>query len=126
MKYYDYLIIFFFVFGCSFDNKSGIWKNENIVKNENTNNEEEFVNLNEIFEINSFNKTINLDNNFKFNISAPINNIFWHDYYYNNTNNLDNFYYSKLDNEIYKSKKLSRIKIIIFRYFMMILTFLVI
>lgn len=110
MKFYNYLIIFLFVFGCSFDNKTGIWKNDNIVKNENTNNEEEFVNLNEIFETSSFNKTINLDNDYKFNISAPINNFNWHDYYYSNANNLANFYYSKLGNEIYKSKKLSRIK----------------
>ena len=53
------------------------------LKNDNTNNEEEFVKISKIFEIILFNKTINLDNNFKFNISAPINNIFWHDYYYN-------------------------------------------
>ena len=107
MKFVNYLIIFAFIYGCSFDNKTGIWKNENVVKNEIKSNEAEFVNLNEIFSKSYFNKTISLDKDFIFNISAPINKNNWHDYYYSYTNNLDNFSYSKLDNEIYKSKKLS-------------------
>ena len=108
MKFHNYLIIFVFIYGCSFDNKTGIWKNENVVKNEIKNDKEEFVNLNEISRKSYLNKTIRLDKDFIFNIAAPINENNWHDYYYSFTNNLDNFSYSKLDNEIYKSKKLSR------------------
>jgi len=100
------LIIFFNFLGCSFDNKTGIWNNESIVKN--NDETDEFVNLNVIFEENSFNQTINLNKDFEFNLTEPVDNLNWNDYYYNNTNNLDNFKYSKLDKEIYKSKKLSR------------------
>ena len=43
--------------------------------------------------VKGFNKTISLDKDFIFNISAPINKNNWHDYYYSYTNNLDNFSY---------------------------------
>lgn len=108
MKLLGALIIFFLLQGCSFDNKTGIWKDENFVKK--NVKEEGFVDLNEIFKNSSFNRTINLEKDFKFNLSEPVNNLGWYDYYYSNTNNFDNFKYSKLDNEIYKSKKLSRKK----------------
>jgi len=109
MKLYFILIIVFFLNNCSFDNKTGIWKNEN--ENINTKDKKkliDFVELNEIFQKDAFNKTINLEKNFKFNLSKPVTTFSWNDYYYKNTNNLDNFKYSKLNNEIYKSKKLSR------------------
>ena len=32
MKFYNYFVFFLFIFGCSFDNKTGIWKNENSIK----------------------------------------------------------------------------------------------
>ena len=117
MKFYNYLIIFVFIYGCSFDNKTGIWKNENVIKYDDINDEEQFVNLNEIFRKSYLNKTISLDKDFIFNIAPPINKNNWHDYYYSYNNNLDNFSYSKLDNEIYKSKKLSRKKNNIFSLF---------
>ena len=109
MKLYFILIIVFFFNNCSFDNKTGIWKNEN--ENISTKDKKkliDFVELNEIFQKDAFNKTINLEKNFKFNLSKPVTTFSWNDYYYKNTNNLDNFKYSKLNNEIYKSKKLSR------------------
>ena len=44
MKFY-HLIILFFIFGCSFDNKTGIWKNENILSKKND-PFEDFVEIN--------------------------------------------------------------------------------
>ena len=100
-------IIISFFLGCSFDSKTGIWKNENI-SNEDINNIEELVELNKIFEDTSFKSTIKLDKNFKFNLSKPVDNYSWNNIFYKNTNNLDNFKYIQQDKEIYKSKKLSR------------------
>ena len=109
MRVYYFLIIFL-VSGCSFDNKSGIWNNENIISTNSKKAQGEFVELNELLKIEIFNKTIDLNNEFKFNLSSPVNNFEWRDYFYKNSNNFDNFKYSKLDNEIFKSKKLSRKK----------------
>ncbi len=109
MRIYYFLIIFL-VSGCSFDNKSGIWNNENIISTNSKKAQGEFVELNELLKIEIFNKTIDLKNEFKFNLSPPVKNFEWRDYFYKNSNNFDNFKYSKLDNEIFKSKKLSRKK----------------
>ena len=109
MRVYYFLIIFL-VSGCSFDNKSGIWNNENTISTNSKKVQGEFVKLNELLKIEIFNKTIDLKNEFKFNLSPPIKNFEWRDYFYKNSNNFDNFKYSKLDNEIFKSKKLSRKK----------------
>ena len=110
MRAYYFLIIFL-VSGCSFDNKSGIWNNEKTISANSKKVQGEFVELNELLKIEIFNKTIDLNNEFKFNLSSPVNNFEWRDYFYKNSNNFDNFKYSKLDNEIFKSKKkLSRKK----------------
>ena len=37
----------------------------------------EFVELNELLKIEIFNKTIDLNNEFKFNLSSPVNNFEW-------------------------------------------------
>ena len=105
MRVYYFLIIFL-VSGCSFDNKSGIWNNEKTISANSKKVQGEFVELNELLKIEIFNKTIDLNNEFKFNLfSSPVNNFEWRDYFYKNSNNFDNFKYSKLDNEIFKSKK---------------------
>ena len=56
--------------GCSFDNKSGIWKNENITEKEDQKAFKEFKNL--LSANQSFNETIKLKNNTGFIISKKL------------------------------------------------------
>ena len=104
------LFFVFFIFvalqSCSFDNKSGIWKNIN----EKTTNKEklpkDFKKLTSKTE--SFNKIIPFSGKHKFNLSKPINNFKWTDIFYDQTNNLSNFQYNNINKISFRSKKLSR------------------
>ena len=95
--------------GCSFDNKSGIWKNENITEKEDQKAFKEFKNL--LSANQSFNETIKLKNNTGFRISKKIKNLEWKDKFYNNSNYYDNFSYNDLNKLIFNSKKISRHKL---------------
>ena len=107
MKYFYLLIIFFSLLSCSFDNKTGIWKNENKV--EIKKDEDSFKDFKKItFLEDEFNETLRLKNNFTFNLSKPIDNLYWHDIFYNSGNSIKNFTYKNLNKLIYQSKKLSR------------------
>ncbi len=107
------MIKFFFIFlfvllnNCSFDNKSGIWKNKSFSNNEN-NQFKNFKNL--AFEKNVFNKVINLQKDFKFKSTRLVLNNDWKDVYYNNNNNFPNFKYNGLNEIIFRSKKLSSLE----------------
>ena len=105
MKFY-YLIILFFIYGCSFDNKTGIWKNENTISNKKNDPFEDFEDI--IVSTSNFKKIIAKKKDFKFKLENPINNFTWHDVYYSENNNLKNFKYDFNLNHIYKSKKISR------------------
>ena len=105
MKFF-YLIILFFIFGCSFDNKTGIWKNENIISKKKNDPFEDFVEIN--VSNNNFKKIIAKKKGFKLKLEKPINNFSWHDVYYSENNNLKNFTYDYNLNHIYRSKKISR------------------
>ena len=105
MKLFYVLIILFFFNGCSFDNKSGIWNNNNFSDEEN----KLFKDFSEVsISRNNFNKTINLKKNYSFKLSKPINNYEWKDVFFNKNNNLENFKYANNNKIIFKSKKLSR------------------
>ena len=109
MKFFLFLVLFILFINCSFDNKTGIWKNENaVVKSKN----DIFKEFNEIIlSEEDFNKTVELDKNFSFKLEKPTENSKWLDIYYNKNNNLNNFKFNKQFDLIYKSKKLSRHKI---------------
>lgn len=102
MKLFNILIILIFCQSCSFDNKTGIWKNENNVLKEDSNMFQEFETLSLTKE--SFNKIIPLNRNYKFKLPNKINSKEWPDIFYNQTNNYKNFDYSNLNQIIYKSK----------------------
>ena len=83
-------------------------ENENLIDEEN-NVFKEFEKIstsNQIFE-----KTINIDKDFKFISPKIINNLEWKDIYYSNSNNFQNFKYLNQNNLIFKSKKLTKYKI---------------
>ena len=63
------LVIIFY--SCSFDNKSGIWKNENLITKENNDSFREFKKLSITYS--PFNKIVNIKKNFK--LKSPASNI---------------------------------------------------
>ncbi len=105
MKFLFYFIILIFVYNCSFDNKSGIWKNDNNPISDKDRQLAGFENLS--ITTRSFDQIINLRSNFKFQINERVNPLSWKDIFYNQTNNYDNYDYSNLNNLIFKSKKMS-------------------
>ena len=109
-KTFSILIILIFCQNCSFDQKSGIWKNENII----TNNKEndifrEFKTLSSSNDY--FKETIEISDNFKFRDFVVSKNSDWSDIFYRNTNNFENFEYNELNQTFLKGKKISKYKI---------------
>ena len=108
MKLFYVLLFLFILLGCSFDKKTGIWKNENQLDKK-SQNFKEFKTIKE--DKNRFNEEIELKKNFSFFISKKINNTSWEDIFYNQFNNYDNFSYNEEKNLIFKGKKISKYKL---------------
>ena len=109
MRLYYILVIMIFLAGCSFDNKSGIWKNEKNI--EVKNDKEIFKDFKKIKSPNEiFNKIIPLQNDLKNKIDSPIINNSWEDIFYGKNNNFYKIQKINLNENIFKSKKLSRYK----------------
>ena len=100
------LILFVLLSNCSFDNKTGIWTNENQVTSKQEDKYKEFEDINLKTKI--FNELIEKP----MNLEIPLNPVFkvfrWNDEYFNNSNNFLNFSYNNLNQEILKSKKITR------------------
>ena len=109
MKLIYVLIILILFNNCSFDSKSGIWKNENVISKKDDNIFEEFETLSSPTD--SFEKIVSINDNYKFKLTSPITNSDWKDIYFDKTNNLKNFRYSNVNKLIFKSKKISKYKI---------------
>ena len=97
MKLFYALIILTLLQNCSFDNKTGIWKNDNIITKDEKDSFEEFKTLSTEQEF--FDKIISIKKNFNLEIPNQINAIEWKDIFYNRSNNFDNFKY-KFQTEI--------------------------
>ena len=106
MKLFIIFVILIFFQHCSFDNKTGIWKNEKIFSKKENDLFKDLETLNT--KNDSFNKIIPVKNNFKFTIPKPKNNYEWKDIYYDKTNNLENLIYNESNKLVFKSKKLSK------------------
>ena len=108
------LVLLFIIFfqGCSFDTKTGIWKNENST-NETINKKrgsfEGFQKLST--ETDTFDKVIKITSklNLKLNKSLTVNK--WEDVFFLKSNNSLNFNYNNLNKLIFKSRKLTKSKI---------------
>jgi outer membrane protein assembly factor BamB len=109
MKFLFILIILIFIQGCSFDNKTGIWKNESNTSKNKKNQYSEFETLITTKEVYKDIKPIK--NGFKFKLGNKIENTQWKDVFYNGSNNSKNFKYKDLNQQIFKSKKTTRNKI---------------
>ena len=109
MKFVFSVLIIIFLQNCSFDNKSGIWKNENSITKKDDEFFKDFENVN--FSNQEFEKIIPIKNNFYFKLPNPVDNKSWSDIYYNQSNSLENFKYDENFKLILKSKKLSKFQI---------------
>ena len=109
MKLFYTLLILIFLQNCSFDNKSGIWKNENTISKKEKDIFKDFETLNVSNQ--RLKKTIPISKNFKFNKFTLYNNKKWNDISFDESNNLKNFSYDENFNLIFKSKKISKFKV---------------
>ena len=109
MKLFYLVIIFIFFQNCSFDNKTGIWKNENQTLNQDNDIFKEFDTL--LTSSETFNKIVPIQKNFRFKLDKPKKNFKWNDIFFEKTNNLSNIKYNNLNELLFKSKKISKHKI---------------
>ena len=109
MKSFFLIVLFIFLINCSFDDKTGIWKNENVIGKKENNVFKEFGEI--VLSGDTFSQKVELSKNFLFYLEDPVINRDWLDIYYNQNNNLKNFKFNSNFDLIYKSKKLSRHKI---------------
>lgn len=103
------LIIFIFISSCSFDNKTGIWKNANESVKKSESIYKDFKTL--YTDKNLFNEVIYPDKSLKIKLNPIKNNLLWIDEFYQNNNNLENFSYKNQNNLVFKSRKLIKKKI---------------
>lgn len=109
MKLLNILLIFSLSLSCSFDNKTGIWKDTKDLSNDRSKTFIDFKKLGVDKE--KYDKEVNLKNNYNFNLPQKISQNKWEDIYYNKFNNYDNFAYNEEKKLILKSKKISRYKL---------------
>ena len=92
---------------CSFDNKTGIWQNENKKISKKDSLFEDFKKI-DISKGKEFNQITNLKKNFKFKKVPTIKTSEWKDIFYSKENTIDNFQFSGNYKVNFKSKKLSK------------------
>ena len=111
MKFIYFLVILTFFIGCSFDDKSGIWKTDgNITKNNNDNNQfKDFKKISSSYDF--FNEIIPFDKKKILKIPKLVNPSEWKENFYSNNNNFDNFKHELLNKIQSKSKKISKYQI---------------
>ena len=106
MKVIFLLLISILIFSCSFDDKSGIWKNENNITKKKKNSFSDFKKLSSENLI--FNEIIPLKEKINFNNIPKTKNNNWEDIYYNQSNNYSNFNYNHNNKQVFKSSKISK------------------
>ena len=102
-----FLIIFIFIFtNCSFDTKTGIWKNEN---NPKIKKESKFKDFKTIYvRQKTFDQIIEPPSKLIIEMNKVKKNFKWEEEFYNKTNNLENFSYTNSNEITFKSKKITR------------------
>ena len=93
------ILLIFLIFigsqGCSFDKKSGIWKNETNTTDKKK--KDDFQQFKNITTTNTFfKKEIKIKKNFNFNLPSLYDNSEWKDIFFDQFNNSKNFKYSNL------------------------------
>ena len=110
MKLLKLFSILILLQNCSFDNKSGIWKNENLEKVEKS----IFKDFETIKSLNKkFDQIIPIKKNYIFNLPSSIKNYKWSDIFYSENNNLVNFKLQAINNKVFQGKKFQKMKLVI-------------
>ena len=105
MKFLIAFILITFLNNCSFDNKTGIWNNENSVKKAKDGTFDGFKTL--TTKTNSFDKVIKIKPELKFSINKPVTINKWSDIFFSQSNNSNNFSYNHQNILSLKSKKIT-------------------
>ena len=109
MKTISTILLLFLLLNCSFDSKTGIWKNVNEIETKKNTKFKDFETL--YTEEKTFNQIIEASKNFFIQTPKPKLNLIWKDEFYKNSNNTENFSYKNINELIFKSKKLSKYNI---------------
>ncbi len=109
MKFCLIILVLIFLQQCSFDNKTGIWKNEELINTKENKVFDEFEKLYVLEE--AFDKIISIDPKFKYILTESEKVNLWQDVYFNDQNNSKNFHFKDLNELVFKGKKLTRSKI---------------
>ena len=103
------LILFLTFSSCSFDNKTGIWKDASDLKNIKDKKEKRNVKLKDVFlDEKIFEEEKDVGFKTKINIDIPLKTKSWTGSYFNLTNNIPNIYYKDKKYLVFKSSKLSK------------------
>ena len=106
MQFFKILILLILFYSCSFDTKTGIWKNDNIVPTiENNSVFKDFVKITSSDE--KFNNIVQINEEFNFIINEPLRNLSWNQTLLNKENNIVNLSFDNKNQAIHKSKKIS-------------------
>ena len=95
MRLLTVLILAFFFNNCSFDDKSGIWKNENFNSSEKKAPEsfDGFEKLSTESDI--FDKVLRIESEYRINFLKPETTNSWNDIFFSKSNNSKNFSFSE-------------------------------
>jgi outer membrane protein assembly factor BamB len=113
MKSFILIFVTVLASSCSFDNKTGIWKDASIITDENITrpvgdtdqvNQYEYI----FTKKKIFNEEQNLQDDFNFKLTPPVRINYWLEEYGSKTNNISNFLYSGNRTLVSKSSRLSK------------------
>ena len=104
MKFHQLFLIFLLIINCSFDKKSGIWKDENSILKKDDDIFKDFKKITKDKEF--YNEIIPVKQGFTFTLDEPIKNRSWIDIYLSSGNNMENLKYNDRKNIIFKGKKI--------------------
>ena len=108
MRLLTVLILAFFFNNCSFDDKSGIWKNENFNSSEKKapGSFDGFEKLSTESDI--FDKVLRIESEYRINFLKPETTNSWNDIFFSKSNNSKNFSFSEKNQINFRSKKVTK------------------
>ena len=108
MRLLTVLILAFFFNNCSFDDKSGIWKNENFNSSEKKapGSFDGFEKLSTESDI--FDKVLPIESEYRINFLKPETTNSWNDIFFSKSNNSKNFSFSEKNQINFRSKKVTK------------------
>ena len=109
MKLFYTVIFLFLLNACSFDNKTGIWNNENVISQKDDDLFKDFKKISITEDV--FDEIIIVKKDYDIKIDKSFKNLNWKDINYSRNNNTINFEYANENNLYLKSSKLTRGKI---------------